>query len=83
MKSQDEAFYYLWEHGHRLINEDQKNSMDNGVYSNRNGVVKGYTINGLKVLASKGKLKLDGINLTPEEVEMMFNYGKFMQQIKY
>jgi hypothetical protein len=65
-----------------MISKEDKDSMNNGLYKNEDGMVTGYTINGLKTLASKGKLSIAGLKISPEEVERMFNYGKFIRQMK-
>lgn len=75
----DKAFYELWKSGHRFISEEEKDSMQHGLYYKKFGKVSGYTINGLKQFA---KLDLDGENLSQEEIEIMFNYIKFRRMNK-
>jgi len=82
MNTVDEAFYYLGNNGQRFIKNEDQNSLLNGMYKNDFGVVNGYTIAGMKELAGQGKLIFDDLPLTPEEVEIIFNYIKFKRTLK-
>jgi hypothetical protein len=75
----DEAFFYLWNHGQRFISEEDKNSMNYGIYKNSNGKIEGYTINGLKRFET---VSIKGFDLTPEELELGINYIKFKRSLK-
>jgi hypothetical protein len=82
MSSIDQSFEYLWNHGQRLLDEKDLNSPSHGMYREWLGRYEGYTIEGMKSLASQGKIVLGGLKLTPEEVELMFNYIKFKRMFK-
>jgi hypothetical protein len=75
----DKVFNELWKSGHRFIDERDKKSIDYGIYQIQDGKVEGFTINGLKKHVN---LKIDGKPLSDKEIEMMFNYGKFMRTLK-
>jgi hypothetical protein len=78
----EKAFFDLWNSGYRFLSESDRDSLRYGIYKKENGKVEGYTINGLMKFAEKSKLNLWGEYMTPDEIEVAFNYLKYMRSLK-
>lgn len=77
------AFFDLWESGHRLINEEEKDSVKYGIFIKYDGIFKGFTINGTKKHFKNNKINVHGFDMTTEEIEIGLNYLKFIRQFKH
>lgn len=74
------AFYELWKKGFRFLPENVEDDMH---YCLSREVAPGQyevlTIRGMKEMAKEGRLTLDGVALTPEEVELFWNLAAFIK----
>jgi len=85
MKELDErqkAFIDLWKSGHRFLTEEDMKNRNHGMYKEEAGFYEGMTIEGMKYLARKGDLTVEGLKFTEEELEIFFSVIKFMRQFK-
>jgi hypothetical protein len=78
----EKAFFDLWNNGYKFLSEDERDSLRYSIYKKDNGRIEGFTINGLMKYAETNKVKLWGEYMTSDEIEVAFNYLKYMRSLK-